>query len=180
MLDFQFAQTPTWRCSGKKETPINYYAAIILITEMWQNISGENVSVTRRRERRRHVGGAIYFVCKLNEPMHIGMQLLHPAATDHSVSISRQKVQCIFRFSLRSRAGIRLLSGGTAAMATGRDISVPSFRERGLHTEPRRSLSVNRSRRHDRGPTNGIPTKRPRMLPLPVSRGSLLCRYFLA
>ncbi len=30
-------------CSGKKETPINYYAAIILITEMWQNISGENL-----------------------------------------------------------------------------------------------------------------------------------------
>ncbi len=26
----------------KKETPISYYAAIILITEMWQNISGEN------------------------------------------------------------------------------------------------------------------------------------------
>ncbi len=26
-----------------KETPINYYAAIILITEMWQNISGENL-----------------------------------------------------------------------------------------------------------------------------------------
>ncbi len=28
---------------GKKETPIKYYAAIILITEMWQNISGENI-----------------------------------------------------------------------------------------------------------------------------------------
>ncbi len=26
-----------------KETPINYYTAIILITEMWQNISGENL-----------------------------------------------------------------------------------------------------------------------------------------
>ncbi len=26
----------------------------------------------------------------------------------------------------------------------------------------------------------GIPTKRPRILPLPVSRGGLLCRYFLA
>ncbi len=54
----------------------------------------------------------IYFECKLNKPMHIGMQLLHPAATDHSVSISRQQVQCIFRFSLRSRAGIRPLRGG--------------------------------------------------------------------
>ncbi len=41
----------------------------------------------------------IYFECKLNEPMYIGMQLLHPAAADHSVSIIRQQVQCIFRFS---------------------------------------------------------------------------------
>ncbi len=44
------------------------------------------------------------FECKLNEPMHIGMRLLHPAASDHSVSISRQQVQRIFSFSLRSRA----------------------------------------------------------------------------
>ncbi len=76
----------------------------------------------------------IYFECKLNEPMHIGMRLLHPATADHSVSISRQQVQRIFRFSLRSRAGIQQLSGGTAAVATGCDVSVPSFRERGLHT----------------------------------------------
>ncbi len=53
------------------------------------------------------LGRPIHFECKLNEPMHIGMRLLHPAATDHSVSISRQQVQLIFRFSLRSRAGIR-------------------------------------------------------------------------
>ncbi len=26
----------------------------------------------------------IHFECKLNEPMHIGMRLLHPAAADHS------------------------------------------------------------------------------------------------
>ncbi len=36
--------------------------------------------------------------------MHIGMRLLHPAAADHSMSISRQQVQRIFSFSLRSRA----------------------------------------------------------------------------
>ncbi len=76
----------------------------------------------------------IHFECKLNEPMHIGMRLLHPAAADHSVSISRQQVQRIFRFSLRSRAEAWPLSGGTGAVATGRDVSVPSFRERGLHT----------------------------------------------
>ncbi len=46
----------------------------------------------------------IHFECKLNEPMHIGMRLLHPAAADHSVSINRQQVQRIFSFSLRSRA----------------------------------------------------------------------------
>ncbi len=47
------------------------------------------------------------------------MRLLHPAAADHSVSINRQQVQRIFRFSLRSRAGARPLSGGTGAVATG-------------------------------------------------------------
>ncbi len=35
----------------------------------------------------------IHFECKLNDAMHIGMRLLHPAAADHSVSISRQQVQ---------------------------------------------------------------------------------------
>ncbi len=51
----------------------------------------------------------IHFECKLNEPMHIGMRLLHPAAADHSVSISRQQVQRIFSFSLRSRAVLIVL-----------------------------------------------------------------------
>ncbi len=46
----------------------------------------------------------IHFECKLNEPKHIGMRLLYPAAADHSVSISRQQVHRIFSFSLRSRA----------------------------------------------------------------------------
>ncbi len=58
--------------------------------------------------------------------MHIGMRLLHPAAADHSVSINRQQVQHIFRFSLRSRAGARPLSGGTGAMVTGRHVRGPT------------------------------------------------------
>ncbi len=64
------------------------------------------LSTWRRRtdELGSRLERPIYFECKLNEPMHIGMQLLHPAATDHSVSISRQQVQCIFSFSLRGRA----------------------------------------------------------------------------
>ncbi len=110
----------------------------------------------------------IHFECKLNEPMHIGMRLLHPAAADHSVSINRQQVQRIFRFSLRSRAGARPLSGGTGAVATGyirnRDVPYQSV-----------TLDVTSEDRRI-----GIPTKRPRILPLPVSRGGLLCRYFLA
>ncbi len=93
--------------------------------------------------------------------MHIGMQLLHPAATDHSVSISRQQVQCIFRFSLRSRAGIRPLSGGTGDVATG--------------------LSVGHSRRHVGGPTNWDPYQKamdtapssvPWRLPVPLFFGA--------
>ncbi len=96
----------------------------------------EGTETSRRRtdELGYRLERPIHFECKLNKPMHIGMRLLHPAAADHSVSINRQQVQRIFRFSLRSRAGDRPLSGGTGAVATGRDVSVPSFRERGLHT----------------------------------------------
>ncbi len=65
-----------------------------------------SLSTSRRRtdELGYRLERPIHFECKLNEPMHIGMRLLHPAAADHSVSISRQQVQRIFSFSLRSRA----------------------------------------------------------------------------
>ncbi len=65
-----------------------------------------SLSTSRRRtdELGYRLERPIHFECKLNEPMHIGMRLLHPAAADHSVSINRQQVQCIFSFSLRSRA----------------------------------------------------------------------------
>ncbi len=49
VLGFRFAQPPTSRCSGKKETHINYYAAIILITEMWQKFSGENLRLLKSK-----------------------------------------------------------------------------------------------------------------------------------
>ncbi len=67
----------------------------------------EGTETSRRRtdELGYRLERPIHFECKLNEPMHIGMRLLHPAAADHSVSINRQQVQRIFRFSLRSRAG---------------------------------------------------------------------------
>ncbi len=65
-----------------------------------------SLSTSRRRtdELGYRLERPIHFECKLNEPMHIGMRLLHSAAADHSVSISRQQVQRIFSFSLRSRA----------------------------------------------------------------------------
>ncbi len=59
--------------------------------------------VRRTDELGYHLERPIHFECKLNEPMHIGMRLLHPAAADHSMSISRQQVQRIFSVSLRSR-----------------------------------------------------------------------------
>ncbi len=103
---------------------------------------GTETSCRRTDDLGSRLERPIHFECKLNEPMHIGMRLLHPAAADHSMSISRQQVQRIFRFSLRSWAGARPLD---------------------VTSEDRRF---------------GIPTKRPRILPLPVSRGSLLCPYF--
>ncbi len=55
-----------------------------------------------RRERKRqwasHFERPIYFECKLNEPMHIGMRCLHPAAADDSARINRQQVQRIQGF----------------------------------------------------------------------------------
>ncbi len=71
----------------------------------------EGTETSRRRtdEFGSRLERPIHFKCKLNEPIHIGMQLLHPAAADHSVSISRQQVQRIFSFSLRSRARARPL-----------------------------------------------------------------------
>ncbi len=122
----------------------------------------------------------IHFECKLNEPMHIGMRLLHPAAADHSVSISRQQVQRIFRFSLRSRAG----AGRSAVVQEPwrRDVTSPfppSGNEGYIRNRdvPYQSVTLDVTSEDRR---IGIPTKRPRILPLPVSRGGLLCRNFLA
>ncbi len=134
----------------------------------------EGTETSRRRtdELGSRLERPIHFECKLNKPMHIGMRLLHPAAADHSVSINRQQVQRIFRFSLRSRAGARPLSGvqspfppsGNEGYIRNRDVPYQSV-----------TLDVTSEDRRI-----GIPTKRPRILPLPVSRGGLLCRYFLA
>ncbi len=78
--------------------------------QSWFPIS-RSLSTSRRRTDKlgSRLERPIHFECKLNEPMHIGMRLLHPAAADHSVSISRQQVQRIFSFSLRSRAVLIVL-----------------------------------------------------------------------
>ncbi len=135
----------------------------------------EGMETSRRRtdELGSRLERPIHLECKLNEPMHIGMWLFHPAAADHSVSISRQQVQRIFRFLLRSRAGARPLNGGTGAVETGllQGTRVTYVTE----TFPI-SWSLSTSRLEDR--RIGIPTKRPRIMPLPVSRGSLLCPIF--
>ncbi len=117
----------------------------------------EGVTETSRR-RTDDLGSRlekpIHFECKLNEPMHIGMRLLQPAAADHSVSVSRRQVQCIFRFSLRSRAGARPLSGGTGAVVTGRLCSLLQGTRVTYVTETfpiSRSLSMSRRRTDDLG-----------------------------
>ncbi len=144
----------------------------------------EGTETSRRRtdELGSRLERPIYFECKLNEPMHIGMQLLHPAATDHSVSISRWQVQCIFRFSLRSRAGIRPLWYRVVQEPWRRDVMSPfppSGNEGYIRNRdvPYQSVTLDVTSEDRR---IGIPTKRPWILPLPLSRGGVLCRYFLA
>ncbi len=125
----------------------------------------EGTETSRRRtdELGSRLERPIYFECKLNEPMHIGMQLLHPAATDHSVSISRRQVQCIFRFSLRSRAGIRPLWYRVVQEPWRWDVTSlfpPSGNEGYIHNRdvPYQSVTLDvTSRRHVGGPTNWDP-----------------------
>ncbi len=70
-----------------------------------------SLSTSRRRtdELGYRLERPIHFECKLNEPMHIGMRLLHPAAADHSVSINRQQVQRIFSFFASEPSGYIVL-----------------------------------------------------------------------
>ncbi len=89
-----------------------WYSAYLGCNEwLFQFPISRSLSTSRRRtdELGSRLERPIHFECKLNEPMHIGMRLLHPAAADHSVSISRQQVQRIFSFSLRSRAVLIVL-----------------------------------------------------------------------
>ncbi len=65
-----------------------------------------------------------------------------------------------------SRDPAAVVQGGTGAVATGRNRDVPY-----------QSVTLDVTSEDRR---IGIPTKRPRILPLPVSRGGVLCRYFLA
>ncbi len=111
--------------------------------------------------------------------MHIGMRLLHPAAADHSVNISRQQVQRIFRFSLRSRAGDPAAQRWYSSRGDGM-WCLRSLLQGTRVTYVTETFPISRSLRVTSGNRRiGIPTKRPRILPLPVSCGSLLRPYFL-
>ncbi len=115
---------------------------------------GTETSCRRTDELGSRLERPFHFECKLNEPMHIGMRLLDPAAADHSLSISRQQVQCIFSFLLRSRAGARPLSVGTGAVATGRLRSLLQGKRVTYVTETfpiSRSLSTSRRRTDELG-----------------------------
>ncbi len=109
-----------------------------------------NVSVTYvtlvpwRRERRRHVG----WLTKLGSCQRdLSTSSVTKRANGHWHAIiasscrwsqREHKRQQVHRINSCFRWGAepvtRQLSGGTATVATWRDVSVPSFRERGLHT----------------------------------------------
>ncbi len=115
----------------------------------------------------------IHFECKLNEPMHI-----HPAATDHSVSISKQQVQRILRFSLRSRAGNPAAPWWCRSRGDGTSPFHPSGNEGYIHNREVPFQSVTLEVMSDDDWRIGIPTKAPWMLPLSVYCGSLLRPLF--
>ncbi len=115
----------------------------------------EGTETSRRRtdELGYRLERPIHFECKLNEPMHIGMRLLHPAAADHSVSINRQQVQCIFSFRWGAEPGTGPLSWWYRSRGDG------TWRLRSLLQGTRvtyvtETFPISRSRR---GPTNWDP-----------------------
>ncbi len=61
--------------------------------------------------------------------MNVGVQALHHAPR---AGIYGERVQSHTQFFAEEPNGV--YSGGTATVAMGRNVSVPSFGERGLHT----------------------------------------------
>ncbi len=122
-------------------TGINYISQYIQI---------ENVSVTYvtlvpwRRERRRHVGWPTKLGSRQRDQSTSSVTkranghwhaIIASSCRWSPCEYKRQQVHRInscFRWGAEPET--RQLSGGTATVATGRDVSVPSFRERGLHT----------------------------------------------
>ncbi len=108
------------------------------------------------------------------------MQLLHPAAADHSVSISRQQLHRIFRFSpeVPSRDPEAQRWYSSRGDGTWR---LCSLLQGTRVTYITNTFSFSRSLRVTSGDQRiGIPTKGPWILPLPVSCGSSSFEYFLA
>ncbi len=97
-----------------------------------------------RRERRRHVGWPTKLGSRQRDQSTSSVTkranghwhaIIASSCRWSPCEYKRQQVHRInscFRWGAEPET--RQLSGGTATVATGRDVSVPSFRERGLHT----------------------------------------------
>ncbi len=123
------------------------YVWYFMFASGWQ---AENVSVTYvtlvpwRRERRRHVGWPTKLGSRQRDQSTSSVTkranghwhaIIASSCRWSPCEYKRQQVHRInscFRWGAEPET--RQLSGGTATVATGRDVSVPSFRERGLHT----------------------------------------------
>ncbi len=113
-------------------------------------VEKKNVSVTYvtlvpwRRERRRHVGWPTKLGSRQRDQSTSSVTkranghwhaIIASSCRWSPCEYKRQQVHRINScFHWGAEPETRQLSGGTATVATGRDVSVPSFRERGLHT----------------------------------------------
>ncbi len=117
---------------------------IIFYMTLW-NVSVTYVTlVPWRRERRRHVGWPTKLGSRQRDQSTSSVTkranghwhaIIASSCRWSPCEYKRQQVHRInscFRWGAEPET--RQLSGGTATVATGRDVSVPSFRERGLHT----------------------------------------------
>ncbi len=130
-------------CGCKKITWSCYFKGELLW--WWENVSVTYVTlVPWRRERRRHVGWPTKLGSRQRDQSTSSVTkranghwhaIIASSCRWSPCEYKRQQVHRInscFRWGAEPET--RQLSGGTATVATGRDVSVPSFRERGLHT----------------------------------------------
>ncbi len=138
----------TW--AKEKNWTVAQWSKVLFSDESKFCISFGNVSVTYvtlvpwRRERRRHVRWPTKLgSCQRDQSTSSVTKRANGhwhaiIASSCRWSQREYKRQQVHRINSCFRWGAepvtRQLSGGTATVVTGRDVSVPSFRERGLHT----------------------------------------------